>query len=257
MRQKSSRSPGRRPMRCRSRSVWTQWSARRRIRSPWPLPAATSCSPTTAAACRWSATAARAQDPHAALAALALVNEDGDWKVERDLLASGRFEQDLVVEAESDGRVRLRFGDGVNGIRPSEGTSFDAAGPDREILARVGGGAAGNIGSESLARVVTEAQGIVLVRNPLPAVSAPTRKAPPRSAPSPRRLSASRNAPSHSPITPWSPNATPRSPVPAPSCSGPAAGTRSSSTSTGAAAARSKPTPASSPRSSPTWSGSG
>lgn len=85
------------------------------------------------------------------------------WSPQRDLLSSGRFAPDFVVETEDDGRAYLRFGDDVLGRRPAPGARFTAT-------YRVGTGPGGNVGAEALARVVTDVDGIRAVRNPLPAV---------------------------------------------------------------------------------------
>lgn len=93
------------------------------------------------------------------------VRSGGDqrrWSVRRDLLASGGAANDLVVETENDGRAVLRFGDGVNGRAPRAGEALS-------VLARVGNGAAGNIGSEAIRHVVAAFGGVTGVRNPLPA----------------------------------------------------------------------------------------
>jgi hypothetical protein len=85
------------------------------------------------------------------------------WTAQRDLLASGRFATDFVVETEDDGRSYLRFGDDVNGQAPDEGDDLFAR-------YRIGNGAAGNVGPEAIAHIVgdSEADGI-RVRNPLAA----------------------------------------------------------------------------------------
>jgi hypothetical protein len=108
------------------------------------------------------AAAALRTDLRAAMPAVVLRGEGEDWHPQRDLLASDRFAAELVVEMESDGHAHLRFGDGVRGRRPAGGTRFSAS-------YRVGNGTAGNLGAESLGRVVTAEAGIAGVRNPLPA----------------------------------------------------------------------------------------
>jgi hypothetical protein len=82
------------------------------------------------------------------------------WGAQRDVLASGRFAPDFVVEIENDGQAQLRFGDGVLGRPPVTG-----------LIAtyRVGSGLAGNVGADAIAHVVTSIDGIEKVRNPLPA----------------------------------------------------------------------------------------
>ena len=102
------------------------------------------------------------QDPRKALPVVLLADGNDTWTVRRDLLGSDRFATDVVVETEEDGRSFLRFGDDVLGQRPEPGTRFTAA-------CRVGGGTAGNVGAETLARVFCPYSDIRQVRNPLPA----------------------------------------------------------------------------------------
>lgn len=85
------------------------------------------------------------------------------WTVRRDLLGSGGTSRDFVVEIESDGAAQLRFGDDSHGVRPRADTAFTA-------FYRVGNGARGNVGAESIAHIVTSVAGIAAVRNPLPAI---------------------------------------------------------------------------------------
>jgi hypothetical protein len=90
---------------------------------------------------------------------------DGDeyWTAQRELLASDRFQADFVAEVERDGIVYLRFGDGVLGKPPAAGSTFTAN-------YRIGNGQIGNIGAETLTRLVEHVDGISSVRNPMPAV---------------------------------------------------------------------------------------
>lgn len=114
---------------------------------------------------RWlSAAEVIALDPREALPVIELLSaENEDWKPERDLLASDRFDPDFVVETESDGRAALRFGDNIFGRTPEAGVSLDAT-------YRVGVGPAGNVGAEAIAHVLTTPGiGIEKVCNPLPA----------------------------------------------------------------------------------------
>ncbi len=73
---------------------------------------------------------------------------EGAWEARRDLLNSGPQDKAFVVEVEADGSAFLRFGDGKLGLRPAS---------EAELLAtyRVGNGAAGNIGANTLAHIVT------------------------------------------------------------------------------------------------------
>ena len=86
------------------------------------------------------------------------------WSPQRELLNSGRFTPEFVVETENDGRAYLRFGDGVLGRKPVDGLS---------ATYRVGNGRTGNVGANAIAHVVTDLAGIGdvpnPVRNPLPA----------------------------------------------------------------------------------------
>lgn len=85
------------------------------------------------------------------------------WTPVGDLLASDRFASEFVVETETNGRATLRFGDGVRGRQPSPGVVFEAR-------YRIGNGVDGNVGSESIAHIVSNDVRLTAVRNPLPAV---------------------------------------------------------------------------------------
>jgi hypothetical protein len=85
------------------------------------------------------------------------------WTVRRDLLNSGRFDSDFVVETEDDGRAYVRFGDGVAGRRPSDTAAIVAQ-------YRVGNGAYGNVGPDALSRLVVPDPRVSRARNPLPGV---------------------------------------------------------------------------------------
>jgi hypothetical protein len=88
---------------------------------------------------------------------------DGNlWKPDRDLIFSGPSSMNFVVEVDDDGYANIRFGDGIYGARPKEGTKLYAA-------YRVGNGLAGNIGSEALQHIVSDDDRIIGVCNPLPA----------------------------------------------------------------------------------------
>lgn len=94
-----------------------------------------------------------------------LVTSDGDrrrWSARRDLLQSGAAAAEFVAETEADGQVLLRFGDGVNGLRPGAAEALSAR-------LRVGNGSAGNVGADAIAHVLCSFDGITRVRNPLPA----------------------------------------------------------------------------------------
>ncbi len=85
-----------------------------------------------------------------------------EWNAQRDLLNSAADATEFVVEIESDGRAYLRFGDNTHGKRPDSGTNFSAT-------YRIGNGAAGNVGADSIAHVVSADGSIDAVRNPLAA----------------------------------------------------------------------------------------
>ena len=104
------------------------------------------------------------QDPKAALPSrMVLTDEDETWTVQRDLLGSDRFQAEFIVEVEQDQTAYLRFGNGVNGKAPAKGTLFHAA-------YRLGNGPEGNVGAETITRMVSPFEDIDRVWNPLPAV---------------------------------------------------------------------------------------
>lgn len=111
-----------------------------------------------------SARAAMSWDAEAATPAISLESmpDVGPWRPRRDLLSSAPDATEFVAEIEDDGTAILRFGDDRHGMRPQSGTAFIAT-------YRIGNGRAGNVGAESLAHVVTDEAGIILVRNPMPA----------------------------------------------------------------------------------------
>lgn len=86
------------------------------------------------------------------------------WQAVPDLLDSTPFERHFAVEVDDDGRAVLRFGDGRYGRALGDPVSLSAS-------YRVGIGAAGNVGANSIEHVVVsgDAAWIVDVTNPLPA----------------------------------------------------------------------------------------
>jgi hypothetical protein len=98
--------------------------------------------------------------PADALPAVTLDDGGSLWVPRRDLLGSDRFAAEFVVEMEKDGVAHLRFGDDVLGRRPAFGSALLAS-------YRIGNGRSGNVGYESLTRVVTDLDGIEGVRNPV------------------------------------------------------------------------------------------
>jgi len=114
------------------------------------------------------ASASLAQDPRAALPQLQLHDSDGGtWLPQNDLLASSAVDRHVVAEIDNDGVARLRFGDGELGRQPKAGLGVSAR-------YRIGLGPRGNVGAESINRLVlqqTSLSGIALtLRNPLPAI---------------------------------------------------------------------------------------
>ncbi|HEX3487190.1 MAG TPA: putative baseplate assembly protein, partial [Micropepsaceae bacterium] len=85
------------------------------------------------------------------------------WTPRRDLMASAADATDFVVEIENSGRARIRFGDDERGKRPDPGTAF-------VTTYRIGNGAAGNVGAEAIAHIVSTANGTFTdIYNPMPA----------------------------------------------------------------------------------------
>jgi len=85
------------------------------------------------------------------------------WQLRRNLLSSGVFMRDYMVEMEDDGLAHLRFGFGEAGWQPA------IAGAVLLANYRIGNGTVGNVGRESIAHVVADEISIVGVRNPFPA----------------------------------------------------------------------------------------
>ena len=117
----------------------------------------------------WSpASALVARDPHQALPLIkaltgTLNSVVTGWTVRRDLLASAAAATDFIVESAEGGRAFLRFGDDAHGRRPDSGTNFTAS-------YRVGNGVAGNVGADSITRIVANTAGdFESLTNPLAA----------------------------------------------------------------------------------------
>jgi predicted phage baseplate assembly protein len=104
-------------------------------------------------------------DPAKCLPAIVLRDDYAAWSARRDLLESGPYSRDFVVETGISGKPLLRFGDGVNGTAAPLGELLKPSG-------RFGMGRAGNLGAGALGHVVV-ADGIagadISVTNPLPA----------------------------------------------------------------------------------------
>jgi predicted phage baseplate assembly protein len=120
-----------------------------------------------------SAAAALAQDPRQALPRVTIADTPSDpadqpleWLPVLDLLSSDPGDLVFVVDVEDDGSARLRFGDGELGRSPGPGDRF-------VVSYRTGNGTRGNVGAESIARVVFSADvaegATIAARNPLPA----------------------------------------------------------------------------------------
>jgi hypothetical protein len=88
------------------------------------------------------------------------------WTLRGDLLSSGVFIREYLVETEDDGAAYLRFGFAEAGWQPS------TIGARMLATYRVGGGPDGNVGVEALVAIAVEAsqvQSVAGVRNPLAA----------------------------------------------------------------------------------------
>lgn len=107
------------------------------------------------------------QDPRAAVASVIVSSTPVyAWENRNDLVASGPDDKHFVVEIDNFGKAHIRFGNGSLGFQPPAGMRFN-------VTYRVGNGIAGNIGPESISRLVldqTTLSGVsIKVRNPLPA----------------------------------------------------------------------------------------
>jgi hypothetical protein len=114
-----------------------------------------------------SAAAAMAWELARVLPAISVEDEDGRrWLPQRDLLSSDAFAPEFVAEVDDAGRATLRFGDGEQGAHPA---------PHVELAAsyRIGNGARGNVGADSIRHIVLDdpgqADAVESLRNPLPA----------------------------------------------------------------------------------------
>lgn len=103
-----------------------------------------------------------AMDPTRAMPSVQLSGAGEIWRPRRDLLASDRFQTEMVVEVDDDERAHLRFGNDVQGARPAAGEVLTAR-------YRVGNGSRTNIGADSLAHVFVDQPAVLAVRNPLAA----------------------------------------------------------------------------------------
>ena len=89
--------------------------------------------------------------------------EEEIWIPRLDLLGSDRFANEFVCETENDSSVYLRFGDDILGKKPAAQIKF-------KPKYRIGNGTYGNVGPDSIKRILTDFNNIIKVRNPLPAV---------------------------------------------------------------------------------------
>jgi hypothetical protein len=107
------------------------------------------------------------QDVRATRPDVQLTSGGERWEPRFDLLDSRPGERHFCVEIDNDGVAHLRFGNGELGVEPAAGSAFEA-------VHRLGNGSRGNVGAESIARLVLDGialSGIsMVVRNPLPAV---------------------------------------------------------------------------------------
>lgn len=102
-------------------------------------------------------------DPTGAEPQIIVESEDGQtWQAVSDLLSKAAEFAGFIPEMEVDRTAHLRFGDDVYGQSPESGVAFRAS-------YRVGNGAAGNIGCDSLAHVIFKKAGVLGVRNPIAA----------------------------------------------------------------------------------------
>ena len=112
---------------------------------------------------KFNAGSALKQNLDKVLPKINLFYEEEVWNPVLDLLGSDRFANEFVCETENDGSVYLRFGDDILGKKPSPGITF-------KPVYRVGNGKQGNVGSDSIKRILTDFNDIQTIKNPLPAV---------------------------------------------------------------------------------------
>jgi hypothetical protein len=111
------------------------------------------------------------QDPRGATAEISLTSDVPSqpattWTSQYDLLESGSNDAVFVVEMDDARKANLRFGDGYLAQRPASGAKFYAS-------YRVGNGAGGNVGAESITKMVLRSGSVegaaLTIRNPLAA----------------------------------------------------------------------------------------
>ncbi len=114
-----------------------------------------------------AAASALTQDAQTALPQVWLTSTPAQkWSPRYDLIGSTSSDWNFVVEIDNEGIANLRFGDGEMGAQPPAGMTFQAT-------YRIGNGTAGNVGPESISRIVLRKERLsgyaITVRNPLPA----------------------------------------------------------------------------------------
>ncbi|QGZ59456.1 putative baseplate assembly protein [Paraburkholderia acidiphila] len=118
-------------------------------------------------------------EPNPALSARALMQDDirasvpavqlvstfegtqSTWTPSPNLLGNGPEDTVFVVETDTDGTARLRFGDGTNGRAPVSLSTFTACG-------RIGNGTPGNVGADTIVGLAADPR-VIGCRNPLAA----------------------------------------------------------------------------------------
>lgn len=109
------------------------------------------------------ASAFAAADSQNAIPQITVRSDDGaQWSVTEDLLAEPATNTAFLPEIEYDNTVFLRFGDGRYGEAPDPGLELKAT-------YRVGNGAAGNVGRDTIAHMIGNPKQVRSVRNPLTA----------------------------------------------------------------------------------------
>ncbi len=127
---------------------------------------------------------ASAAQPALGLTVRPQAGPDQAWTPVADLFDSGPDDQHVVVEVNDAGRALLRFGDGTLGRAPLDAALFFVA-------YRIGNGAVGNVGAESLVHIAvanTDVTAVRQVRNPLPARDGTDPETVSMPASSPRRV---------------------------------------------------------------------
>jgi predicted phage baseplate assembly protein len=85
------------------------------------------------------------------------------WHRADDFSLLGPTDRAYVLQSDGEGGVAVSFGDGINGARPSAGSS------NIKAVYRVGLGLGGNALAGQISQLVTRPQGVMGVTNPMPA----------------------------------------------------------------------------------------